>query len=117
LSNRLLNRITFIELGALRRAFPEIVNGLTHDADFDTPEPERSKEVLQAWEALDALLSKTTNGEPDDNLDKCLRALDAAEALYARIGATGFALDPKSAGQHIEPLREGIELFKKLAEF
>jgi hypothetical protein len=117
LSNRLLNRITFIELNALRRAFPELVNGLKRDSEFDTPEPERSKEVLQSWEALNALLKKVTTGEPDDNLKKCLIALDAAENLYARIRATGFALDAKSGGQHIEPLREGIELFKKLAEF
>jgi len=117
LSNRLLNRITFIELNALRRAFPELVDGLNRDAEFDTPEPDRSKEVLQSWEALNALLKKVTTDEPDDNLKKCLSALDAAETLYARIRATGFALDAKSGGQHIEPLREGIELFKKLAEF
>jgi len=117
LSSRLLNRITFIELDALRRAFPEIVNGLKRDAEYDTAEPERSKEVLQSWEALSTVLKQTTIGEPEDNITACSEALDAAEELYASIRASNFALDTKSNGQHIESLREGIELFKKLAEF
>lgn len=53
LSTKLLNRITFYELNALRRIIPEvsIVNGLSMDEKYDG-EPERSDEIMQSWEAL-----------------------------------------------------------------
>jgi hypothetical protein len=117
LSTRLLNRITFIELNALRRAFPGIVNGLGRDALYDQPEPERNQEVLQSWEALAAILAKTSNRDVAENLAACGAALDDAEDLYAHIAMSGYPLDAKSSNQHLEPLRGAIELFKRLAEF
>lgn len=117
LSNRLLNRITFIELNALRRAFPGIVNGLARDGLYEQPEPERNQEVLQSWEALASILGRTSEGEVTENLEECVTALNDAEDLYAQIAMSGYPLDAKSSNQHLEPLREAIELFKRLAEF
>ena len=50
-SMALLNRLTFIEKDALSGMVPEIINALPHDADYE-PEPDRTGESLQSWEAL-----------------------------------------------------------------
>ena len=50
-SMALLNRLTFTEKDALSDMVPEIINALPHDADYE-PEPDRTGESLQSWEAL-----------------------------------------------------------------
>ncbi len=115
LSVNLLNRITFYELDALRKMIPNVVNGLSMDAAY-AGEPERSVEVLQSWEALNSLLSSlTVSGEVFKNLGKCADAVELAEELYASIKVR-YRLDPKSDDGHLEPLWEGMNLFKKRAE-
>jgi hypothetical protein len=117
LSNRLLNRITFIELNGLRLFLPEVVNGLAHDADFPTDEePQRNREVLQSWEALKALLNGLTAGDVTGNLAKCEAAIAQARDAYARISAARVPLDAKSGADHLQALSEGIKLFRELAE-
>lgn len=116
LSNRLFNRLTFIELNALRGMFPQLVNGLSHDADYAAGEPQRNREVLQSWEALSGLIATATPGEVEENLERCSELLNQADELYTNIAATGFSLDVKSSGEHIESLQEGIDLFRELAE-
>ena len=63
LSTKLLNRITFYELNALRKIIPnEIINGLSMDGMYED-EPDRAKEVLQSWEALSHLMNSLTESE------------------------------------------------------
>lgn len=115
-SKRLLNRVTHIELDALRSLFPELVNGLPHDADYADGEPMRNREVLQSWEAIASLLGELTAGDIEGNLARCDSALAQTTSLYARLAATGYRVDARSGDEHLEPLREGIQLFKELAE-
>ena len=117
LSTKLLNRITFYELHALRKIIPEvaIVNGLSMDDKYEG-EPDRSDEVLQSWEALSSLLGAMTMAEDATiNLKKCGDAIKSAYELYTLI-KTRYRLDPKSDNSHLEPLQEGMSLFKKRAE-
>lgn len=115
LSTKLLNRITFYELDALRKIIPDVINGLSMDKKYEG-EPERSVEVLQSWEALNSLLNTLTGSKDlSKNLDNCAKALKVAENLYTSINAC-YRLDTKSDDTHLEPLREGMNLFKKRAE-
>jgi len=115
LSTKLLNRITFYELGALRRIIPNVANELPMDEKYEG-EPERSIEVLQSWEALSSLLAIiTASGDSSKNLEKCAEAIKSAEDLYTSIKAR-YRLDAKSDDTHLEPLQEGMNLFKKRAE-
>lgn len=115
-TKKLLNRITHIEFSALRGMFPELANGLPHDAEYATGEPARNREVLQSWEAIASLMGEMTAGNVADNLARCQAKLEAASGLYLRIAATGYRLEARSNHEHLEPLREGIEIFKERAE-
>jgi len=115
LSTKLLNRITFYELDALRRVIPDVVNGLSMDSEYEG-EPERAIEVLQSWEALSSLLtSLTVSGDSLKNLGKCADAIELARDLYTSIKAR-YRLDTKSDDSHLEALLEGMNLFKRRAE-
>ncbi len=116
-ANQLLNRLTFIELNALRGMIPNLLNNLPHDADYaPDSEPPRPREVLQSWEALNKLGQELGGADVVDNLAKCETALNKAEELYAEISATGYPLDAKSNDDHLPALREGIALFRQLVE-
>ena len=92
---------------------PKIANGLPHDADYD-PEPDRIGEALQTWEALQSLNNKLGNEDIEENMINCNLEISRAEALYSEIAGLGFGLDRKSGTDHLEPLREGIHVFKKM---
>jgi hypothetical protein len=113
LSAALLNRITFTEKDALNAMIPEIVNGLQHDADYD-PEPDRLSEALQTWEALQSLNNNLCAGDIEQNIINCNLEISRAEALYSEIAGLGFGLDRKSGAEHLEPLREGIHVFREM---
>ena len=113
LSKILLNRILFNEKDILiaNDRFPEIVNGLPHDDDYD-PEPDRVQEVLQSWETLQSLNSEMTEEDIGENLQHCLYAIARARRMYSKIAAAGFRwLDSKSNNDHIEPLEMGLKQF------
>jgi hypothetical protein len=114
LSTALLNRVTFTEKDALSGMVPEVLNGLPHDADYD-PEPDRTIEALQTWEALQRLNNTLSAGDINENMTCCNLEISRAEALYSEIAGLGFALDRKSGNDHLEPLREGIHVFKEMA--
>ena len=116
LSRRLINRITFTELDALREQFPKILNGLNTDELYDPEvgsEPSRSMEVFQSWQTIQSLNERLASSDLKTNLKKCLQAISRARDLYAAIP---IALDVKSNEEHIDALQEGIELFAELAE-
>lgn len=115
LSTRLLNRLTFMERYALLALVPSTTNQLPHDAGYD-PEPDRQEEMLQSWEALRDLAGRLAIADTDAALAACSAAITRAEATYAEIAAAGVVLDKKSADEHLEPLREGIEKFKEMAD-
>jgi|ERR1041385_7583543 hypothetical protein len=113
LSIGLLNRITYFELNALRDLG---VQGVLNDLPLDSlyqNEPERPREVMQSWEAVRELNRRLLQGDSQDSLRRCLLAIGQAERLYDSIP---LPLDGKSNSEHLEPLREGIGLFARLAE-
>jgi hypothetical protein len=116
LSKRLLNRITFYELDALRGTNPKILNGLPLDSLYDPnngSEPARNKEVLQSWEALKSLNDAMATGNQEQDLASCLSAAKKAANEYDNIQ---IQLDSKSNGEHLQPMTDGVTAFKKLAE-
>ncbi|MFC1452078.1 hypothetical protein ACFLSJ_01885 [Verrucomicrobiota bacterium] len=114
LSTRLLNRVTFTEREALSEIVPSVTNGLPHDADYN-PEPDTTTEILQSWEALGNLAQRLALEDVDAGLAACGTAVTRAEAAYSEIAEAGVNLDRKSADDHLEPLREGIQAFKEMA--
>jgi len=120
LSCILLNRIAFYELAQLRDVIPDVLNGLETDALYpeETSQPQRNQEILQSWSAIKALNARLARGNPVAALRACDVAIEEARRLYGHIDVTlPQPLDPKSNDQHVEPLQEGIRLFRSLAEF
>lgn len=111
LSAKMLNRITFAEREALGAVVRDVDNGLPCDGYYD-PDPDREQEVLQSWEALQALNGEMTRSDVSVNLAKCGQAVRVAEGVYANIARAGIGLDRKSSDLHLEPLKEGIAAFR-----
>jgi len=115
LSKRLLNRITFYEKDAIAAFLPDILNGLPHDADY-SPEPDRTTETLQSWEALRSLMDDLVSGDPVNDIAECRTAIELAEQAYADISAYGIPLDARSRNDHLFPLREALRQFEERAQ-
>ncbi len=117
LSCKLINRIAFYELELLRDLEPEILNGLPTDILYPTgsSQPDRRKEVLQSWDAVKKLITTLVTNNQVESLEKCARVLEYAQRLYERVNLR-TQLETKSNNQHLEPLKEGIVKFKRLAE-
>lgn len=116
LSVRLLNRITYYELDALRTIEPKALNGLKTDDFYKTGSPpSRSEEVGQSWEAIKELNRQLVRSDTVQSLQECLKAIEEARNLYIN-ASTRVAFDPKSDDSHLDPLSEGIQLFGKQAE-
>ena len=92
----------------LDRLYPVTENGEPRGS-----EPKRSEEVLQSWEAVKILNKRLVLGDTANSLRQCLHAVTQAQRLYDSIP---LRLDEKSNKDHLEPLREGVEIFKRLAE-
>ena len=118
LSAALLNRVTHYELDVLRRVAPEAVNGLPTDELYagEGSQPQRSKEVLQSWDALRALNQQLAIGDQIACLRRCRRAIQLATQLYAEASARGVSFEPKSNDEHLGELAAGLDLFERLAE-
>lgn len=118
LSAALLNRVTHYELDVLRRVVPDAVNGLPTDELYsgEGSQPQRSKEVLQSWDALRALNQQLATGDEIACLRRCRRAIQLATQLYAEASARGVSFDPKSNDEHLGELAAGLDLFERLAE-
>ena len=119
LSRALLNRITFFEFNQLRTIFPAIVNDLPGDDLYpqeEASQPQRNMEVVQSWEAVKALNVSLVGLDQSKALKKCGDAIKQAGLIYEAIKARGVRPDPKSNDEHIQPLTDGLALFKKLAE-
>jgi len=115
LCNSLLNRIRFDEYQSWKEFVPEIRNGIETD-NFYEDEPERSKEVLQSWEAIKTLCNSLVRRNVTSSLRLCEDAIENAVEYYSRIQSTGLRPDPKSNDEHLEPLNEGIRSFRRIAE-
>ncbi len=117
LSVGLLNRITYFELNAVRSLrLPGILNGLPLDELYPTDDgssPERAKEVLQSWEAVRELNRQLVPSDLNESLRRCAKAVTMASRIYDTIP---LPLDGKSNREHLDPLREGMQLFARLAE-
>jgi len=115
LSKLLLNRIMVSEKDAISRFIPAIINQLPHDEDYN-PEPVRSEEVLQSWEALKSLTEELVSDDISRSIDKCLQAVLRVEQSYSEIASLGIVLDQKSSDYHVQPLLDGLRQFKERAE-
>ena len=124
LSEVLLNRITHIEVEqivTLRRRFPQIpdvLNGLITDSLYPSNngyEPQRVDEVLQSWQAIKSLCGALCRDDLNATLRLCRvaigRAIEAYDAIESEI-----RLDPKSNSDHLEAIKEGLNLFVRQAE-
>jgi hypothetical protein len=117
LSCGLLNRIRFDELERLRRSVPGVINKQSTDDLYEGEgsQPQRNQEVLQSWDSVKNLISRTSGRNPVSALKKCRALIGLAEELYMAVNSR-LLLDPKSNDDHLEPLSEGIKLFGELAE-
>ncbi len=113
LSQLLMNRVTCSEKDALREFVPEIENHLSMDSEYN-PEPERSREVLQSWEAIKSMIDKYCADDLRDNIEKLKKATIDAENAYTNV--SGLTLDSKSRDDHLAAFQEGITEFEKLVE-
>ena len=115
LSKLLLNRIMFSEKEAVKGFVPGVINRLAHDADYD-PEPERSEEVLQSWEAIRSLNLELITDDILESLKNCAQAVLRANQAYSEIASAGIVLDQKSRDEHLLPLLDGLRQFRERAE-
>lgn len=115
LSKLLLNRITISEKEALSSLVPRVLNRLPHDKDYD-PEPERSREVMQSWEAIKSLNEELSDMDVSKGLNNCFHAISRAQQAYSQIASLGIVLDQKSRDEHLLPLLDGLRQFRERAE-
>ena len=95
---------------------PGILNDLPLDELYpaeDGSSPERAKEVLQSWEAVRELNRQLVPSNSNESLRRCAKTVTRAGQIYDEIH---LPLDGKSNREHLEPLREGMQLFARLAE-
>jgi hypothetical protein len=119
LSLALLNRIAFFEFDQLRKLLPAVANKLPTDSLYDQTvgsEPQRNREVLQSWEAVKTLNDSLVADEQSKSLKNCSAAVAKAMTAYEAVQAASIRLDGKSNPEHLQPLAEGLQLFRKLAE-
>jgi hypothetical protein len=77
----------------------------------------RPQEVtLQNWACSRRLAGLVVPRNAERTLSACETALDRAEDIYARIGATGLTLRERSNQEHIQFIREELAVFRSLAE-
>ena len=125
LSKVLISRIRFDELAALvqlrgrEMPIPDVLNRMPTDCGYSLAEgfePAPLAEVLQSWEALKSLTDDLCTGDVIDALDRCRNAVASAQAAFEEIRATFGTLDPKSAGDHLSAIAEGLRQFGEMAE-
>ncbi len=120
LSAQLLNRLNYVEFHRLRGGFPGIVNGLPSDQYYplqNGSEPERVKEVLQSWDALNRLCNQINSHDAGVNLGAFMGRVKKAKELYEKIEAeTLMPLEEKSKGFHLDALEQAVTVFCQKAE-
>ena len=97
---------------------PEILNGLDTDRLYPPEngyEPARAEEVLQSWEAIRSLCEELYREDQIETLRLCRAAITRAREAYDVI-QSAIRLDPKSNGEHLAAIEEGLRLFVRLAE-
>jgi hypothetical protein len=124
LSKVLLNRITHIELAGITELrtripeIPEVLNGLATDTLYSPEDgytPARTDEVLQSWDAIQSLCAEVCREDKMTTLRLCREAVARAVKVYDVIESK-IRLDPKSNGEHLQAIKEGLRLFVQLAE-
>ena len=115
LSKALLTRITFSEKDAIAQFTDVVLNKLPHDGDY-APEPDRTGEALQSWEAIKSLGEELSAKDVRQGLEKCRRAVARAKQVYANIDRYDLPLDQKSRDTHLAPLEEALQQFSERAQ-
>ena len=117
LSNRLLARVTIDEREAMVAVMPNIANGLPHDADYVRAQPERTQEICQTWEALQALTGSICQaGDIVGGMTRMKEALTHAETMWAHLRGHGVSRNPEAVDEYLGCLRGALDVFSELAE-
>ena len=116
LSNIILNRIKFSEREAIAALMPEINNGLPHDSDYESGEPDRKVEVLQSWEAISHLNNEYIVSDMDESLQLLENLLNRAEITYTNLAGYGLPVNRETNREYMEALKESIQAFRRNAE-
>lgn len=120
LSSVLLNRLNYVEFHRIRNTFPKIVNNLSSDQYYPTAngsEPERAKEILQSWDAINYLNKSVSPTDIEGNLRTFINRVKVACETYEQIEANSLlSLEEKSQGTHLEAMSQAITTFCKKAE-
>ena len=115
LSSSLFNRIRFDELSALKERFDTVLNNLDSDSYYDEEEIDRTNEILQTWDALSYMSTEVSKSTVKRNIEIIKKKVNEAINLYSNI-LQFYQLDKKSTGIHLEPILDGLEKFKRIAE-
>ncbi|MCX6093228.1 MAG: hypothetical protein NTY63_00155 [Candidatus Bipolaricaulota bacterium] len=117
-SNLLLNRVTIHERQAYAEFVPEIMNGAATDAPYmdETTEPHRVDEALQHWDAIASLAQQAVADDVNTGLSNMLARVSEAQEAYARLESAGFTENYETNMDYLAALRDGMNLFRKLAE-
>jgi len=116
LSNALLGRIRIDEREAFAELVPQINNNLPYDDEYIGVEPDRTVELLQSWQAINALNTEILNDDDiESRLDTVLSKIDLAERTWIELGEHGMRVRD-TVSEYMYYLQESVEWFKELAE-
>lgn len=117
--NPLMSHILQTDLENFRAVLPSVLNGLPSDAIYISGEPSRTQEGLQAWHALKAQADRTSapGGDVSEQLVAFSEKIGQAIILWKQLQAKGFATESEQNIERLKAMKNGIVLFRELAEF
>jgi len=116
LSTRLLNRITVNERQAFAEVVPDVMNALDTDALYERKEPDRTKEALQAWDAIASLNKDILTDDINEGLERMRERIVVAKVCYDKLKSYGFTEGYEANMEYLATLEESLIAFKELAE-
>lgn len=117
LSKKLLNRITLEERRAYAELIPEVINNLSLDRDYDADSPpDQTKETLQMWESIASLIGDILGKNTEESIINFEKTINESIKIYASLTSYGLSEGFEANTGYLKSLREGINVFKQLAE-
>jgi hypothetical protein len=114
-SNALLARIKQTDYDNYSSVLPLVRNGLPSDEYYEG-ETTRPQESLQTWAALNKLCSVCCTDDIASDLATIEGRITKAAGYWSRIAESGFTSGVEAHYEHLEAMRDGINLFRKWAE-
>jgi len=116
LSMKLLNRITVNEREAFVEFVPGIMNGLSTDSLYAGPQPSRTDEAKQSWQAISALNRAVVSANVREGLQRLRNRTTEARAYYDRLRDVGFSERYEANIEVLAALGDSLTAFEELAE-